>query len=100
MFMSQCALDPYYKIEPTKFLESSLAALTGVIFGNGLFACQFLVVFTDTATGFKILRRQIVSACDGALNIGTKRFGEYRSRFGPTVFDTGTAQYAFKPFGF
>lgn len=70
MFMSQCALDPYYKIDPTKFLESSLAALTGVIFGG---MAYLLVNFWSCALTqqrvSKILRRQIVSACDGALSV-------------------------------
>ncbi|MFA6143573.1 MAG: FUSC family protein [Sulfurimonas sp.] len=70
MFMSQCALDPYYKIEPSKFLESSLAALIGVIFGG---LAYLLVNFWSCSLTqqrvAKILRRQIVSACVGALNV-------------------------------
>lgn len=70
MFMSQCALDPFYKIEPTKFLESSLAALLGVIFGG---MAYLLVNFWSCSLTqqrvSKILRRQIVSASEGALNI-------------------------------
>lgn len=70
MFMSQCALDPFYKIEPIKFLESSLAALIGVIFGG---LAYLLVNFWSCSLTqkrvAKILRRQIVSVCEGALNI-------------------------------
>ena len=70
MFMSQCALDPFYKIEPTKFMESSLAALLGVIFGG---MAYLLVNFWSCSLTqqrvSKILRRQIVSASEGALNI-------------------------------
>ncbi|MDP1784130.1 MAG: FUSC family protein [Sulfuricurvum sp.] len=70
MFMSQCALDPYYKIEPTKFLESSLAALIGILFGG---LAYLLVNFWSCSLTqqrvAKILRRQIVSLCKGALNV-------------------------------
>jgi len=70
MFMSQCALDPYYKIEPTKFLESSLAALIGIFFGG---LAYILVNFWSCSLTqqrvAKILRRQIVRLCDGALNV-------------------------------
>lgn len=70
MFMSQCALDPFYKIEPTKFLESSLAALIGVIFGG---MAYLLVNFWSCSLTqkrvAKILRRQIVRACEGELTI-------------------------------
>jgi len=70
MFMSQCALDPYYKIEPTKFLESSLAALIGIVFGG---LAYLLVNFWSCSLTqqrvAKILRRQIVSLCMGALNV-------------------------------
>ena len=70
MFMSQCALDPMYKIEPTKFLESSLAALIGVIFGG---MAYLLVNFWSCALTqkrvAKILRRQIVRVCEGELTI-------------------------------
>lgn len=70
MFMSQCALDPMYKIEPTKFLESSLAALIGVIFGG---MAYLLVNFWSCSLTqkrvAKILRRQIVRVCEGELTI-------------------------------
>ncbi len=70
MFMSQCALDPYYKIEPTKFLESSLAALIGILFGG---LAYLLVNFWSCSLTqhrvAKTLRRQIIRACEGALNI-------------------------------
>jgi uncharacterized membrane protein YccC len=70
MFMSQCALDPYYKIEPTKFLESSLAALIGIIFGG---LAYLLVNFWSCSLTqqrvAKILRLQIVRLCGGSLNV-------------------------------
>ncbi|MDD5158668.1 MAG: FUSC family protein [Sulfuricurvum sp.] len=70
MFMSQCALDPMYKIDPTKYLESSLAALIGVIFGG---MAYLLVNFWSCSLTqkrvAKILRRQIVRVCEGELTI-------------------------------
>ncbi|HEX5329593.1 FUSC family protein [Sulfuricurvum sp.] len=70
MFMSQCALDPMYKIDPTKFLESSLAALIGVVFGG---MAYLLVNFWSCSLTqkrvAKILRRQIVRVCEGELTI-------------------------------
>lgn len=70
MFMNQCALDPYYKIEPTKFMESSLASLIGILFGG---LAYLLVNFWSCSHTqkrvAKILRRQIVSLCDGPLNV-------------------------------
>ncbi|MDD4950844.1 FUSC family protein [Sulfuricurvum sp.] len=70
MFMSQCALDPLYKIDPTKFLESSLAALIGVIFGG---MAYLLVNFWSCSLTqqrvSKILRRQIMRVCEGELTI-------------------------------
>ncbi|MGD9970202.1 MAG: FUSC family protein [Sulfuricurvum sp.] len=70
MFMTQCALDPYYKIEPTKFLESALASLTGIAFGG---LAYLLVNFWSCSLTqkrvSKILRRQIVELCEGPLNV-------------------------------
>jgi len=70
MFMTQCALDPYYKIDPTKYLESSLAALIGIVFGG---LAYLLVNFWSCSLTqqrvAKSLRRQIVSLCSGALNV-------------------------------
>lgn len=70
MFMNQLALDPYYKIEPTKFMESSLAALIGILFGG---LAYILVNFWSCSLTqkrvAKILRTQIVRLCDGALNV-------------------------------
>ncbi|MCX6073848.1 MAG: FUSC family protein [Campylobacterales bacterium] len=70
MFMSQCALDPYYKIDPTKFLESSLAALIGVIFGG---LAYLLVNFWSCSLTqqrvAKILRAQILRVCEGKLTV-------------------------------
>ncbi len=70
MFMTQCALDPYYKIEPTKFLESSLASLIGIAFGG--LAYLLINFWSCTMTQkrvSKVLRRQIVRLCEGPLNI-------------------------------
>jgi uncharacterized membrane protein YccC len=70
IFMSQCALDPYYKIEPSKFLESSLAALIGILFGG--FAYVLVNFWSCSLTQqrvAKILRRQIVRLCSGVLNV-------------------------------
>lgn len=70
MFMSQCALDPYYKIEPTKFLESSLAALIGILFGGlAYLLINFWSCSLTQRRVAKILRRQIVEVCVGPLNI-------------------------------
>jgi len=70
MFMSQCALDPYYKIEPTKFLESSLAALIGIVFGGlAYIVVNFWSCSLTQRRVAKILRRQIVRLCVGALNV-------------------------------
>lgn len=70
MFMTQCALDPYYKIEPTKFLESSLASLIGIGFGG---LAYLLVNFWSCTMTQKrvaqVLRRQIIRLCNGALDI-------------------------------
>ncbi|MDD2266841.1 FUSC family protein [Sulfuricurvum sp.] len=70
MFMSQCALDPYYKIEPTKFMEASLASLIGIMFGG---LAYLLVNFWSCSLTqqrvAKILRRQIVNLCDGSIAV-------------------------------
>ena len=70
MFMSQCALDPYYKIEPTKFMEASLASLIGIMFGG---LAYLLVNFWSCSLTqqrvAKILRRQIVNLCDGSIGV-------------------------------
>lgn len=70
MFMTQCALDPYYKIDPTHYLESSLASLIGIVFGG---VAYLLVNFWSCSLTQQrvatILRRQIVKVCDGPLTI-------------------------------
>lgn len=70
MFMTQCALDPYYRIDPTKFLESSLASIIGILFGG---LAYLLVNFWSCSLTqnrvSKILRRQIVRMCEGPLNV-------------------------------
>ncbi len=70
MFMSQCALDPFYKIEPSKFLESSLAALIGILFGGLAYVLvNFWSCSLTQKRVAKILRSQIISVCEGPLNI-------------------------------
>ncbi|MDP3265475.1 MAG: FUSC family protein [Sulfuricurvum sp.] len=70
MFMTQCSLDPYYKIEPTKFLESSLAALIGIVFGGLAYVLvNFWSCSLTQQRVSKILRTQIVRLCNGVLNV-------------------------------
>lgn len=70
MFMTQCALDPYYKIDPTKFLESSLASLIGILFGGlAYLLVNFWSCNLTQKRVSKILRRQIVQMCEGPLNV-------------------------------
>lgn len=70
MFMTQCALDPYYKIDPTKFLESSLASLIGTLFGGlAYLLVNFWSCSLTQSRVSKILRRQIVQMCEGPLNV-------------------------------
>lgn len=68
LFMYQCALDPYYKIDPTVFLESTLAYIIGILFAG---AAYLLVNFWSCSLTqqrvAKILRKQIVSLCSGTL---------------------------------
>lgn len=70
LFMYECALDPYFKIDPTVFLESSLAYLIGIIFAG---AAYLLVNFWSCSLTqhrvAKILRRQIVMLCNGQLTL-------------------------------
>jgi uncharacterized membrane protein YccC len=70
MFMTQCSLDPYYKIEPTKFLESSQAALIGIVFGGLAYVLvNFWSCSLTQQRVSKILRTQIVRLCNGVLNV-------------------------------
>ena len=70
MFMTQCALDPYYKIDPTKFLESSLASLIGIGFGGlAYLLVNFWSCSLTQSRVAGVLRRQIATLCDGALNV-------------------------------
>ena len=70
LFMYECALDPYYKIDPTKFMESALAYLIGIVFAG---AAYLLVNFWSCSLTqqrvAKILRRQIVTVCEGELTL-------------------------------
>lgn len=70
LFMYECALDPYFKIDPTLFLESSLAYLIGIIFAG---AAYLLVNFWSCSLTqrrvAKILRRQIITLCEGQLTL-------------------------------
>jgi len=70
MFMTQCALDPYYKIEPVKYLESSLASLIGIGFGGlAYLVVNFWSCSLTRQRVAKILRRQIVRVCNGPLDM-------------------------------
>ena len=70
MFMSQCALDPSYQIEPTKFLEASLASLIGILFGG---LAYLLVNFWSCSLTqqrvAKVLRRRIINLCVGPIGV-------------------------------
>jgi uncharacterized membrane protein YccC len=70
LFMYECALDPYFKIDPTKFMESALAYLIGIVFAG---AAYLLVNFWSCSLTqnrvAKILRRQIVTVCEGELTL-------------------------------
>jgi len=70
LFMYECALDPYFKIDPTKFMETSLAYLIGIVFAG---AAYLLVNFWSCSLTqnrvAKILRHQIVTVCEGQLTL-------------------------------
>lgn len=70
LFMYECALDPYFKIDPTTFLESSLAYLIGIIFaGTAYLLVNFWSCSLTQHRVAKILRRQIVTLCAGQLTL-------------------------------
>jgi len=70
LFMYQCSLDPYYRVDPTVFLESTLAYLIGIGFAG---AAYLLVNFWSCGLTqrrvAKILRRQIATLCGGTIAV-------------------------------
>lgn len=70
LFMSQTSLDLYYKIDPTTFLETTIASLLGVSFAG---AAYMLVNFWSCSVSqkrvSKVLREQIVFLCNAPLNL-------------------------------
>ena len=70
LFMSQSSFDLYYKIDPTTFLETTIASLLGVSFAG---AAYILVNFWSCSLSqkrvAKVLRRQIVFLCNAPLNL-------------------------------
>ena len=70
LFMYQCSLDPYYRVDPTVFMESTLAYLIGIVFAG---AAYLLVNFWSCSLTqqrvAKILRRQIVTLCSGTIAV-------------------------------
>ncbi len=70
LFMYQCSLDPYYKVDPTIFMESSLAYLIGIIFAGGAYLLvNFWSCSLTQKRVAKILRRQIVQLCTGSITV-------------------------------
>lgn len=70
LFMYQCSLDPYYRVDATVFLESSLAYLIGIVFaGTAYLLVNFWSCSLTQQRVAKILRRQIVSLCSGAITV-------------------------------
>ncbi|MDD5157923.1 FUSC family protein [Sulfurimonas sp.] len=69
LFMSQTSFDLYYKIDPTTFLETTIASLLGVSFAG---AAYMLVNFWSCSLSqkrvAKVLRGQIVFLCNAPLN--------------------------------
>ena len=70
LFMSQSAFDLSYKIDPTTFLETTIASLLGVSFAG---AAYILVNFWSCSLSqkrvAKVLRGQIVYLCNAPLNL-------------------------------
>ncbi|MDD2357152.1 MAG: FUSC family protein [Thiovulaceae bacterium] len=70
LFMSQSSFDLYYKIDPTTFLETTIASLLGVSFAG---AAYILVNFWSCSLSqkrvAKVLRGQIIYLCHGPLNL-------------------------------
>jgi|GEM_PF-834562 len=64
MFLSQCSLDPYYKITPTNFMEGGLAAIIGLIFAGAAYviADYFAVILAKQRVA-KVLSDKLISLC-------------------------------------
>lgn len=70
LFMYQCSLDPYFKADPTVFMESTLAYLIGIVFaGLAYLLINFWSCSLTQRRVAKILRRQIVTLCSGAITV-------------------------------
>jgi len=70
LFMYQCSLDPYYRVDPTVFLESTLAYLIGIGFaGLAYLLVNFWSCSLTQRRVAKILRRQIVTLCGGTIAV-------------------------------
>ena len=64
IFMYQCALDPYYKIDPTHFLESGLSYIIGILFaGTAYMMINFWSCSWTQRRVAKLLATQIVTIC-------------------------------------
>ncbi|WP_345979185.1 FUSC family protein [Sulfurimonas sp. HSL3-2] len=65
LFMYQCTLDPYYRVDTGVFLESTLAYMIGILFAGGAY---LLVNFWSCSLMQKrvarVLRKQIIEACE------------------------------------
>jgi len=70
LFFSQSSFDLYYKIDPTTFMETTIASLLGVSFAG---AAYILVNFWSCSLSqrrvSKVLREQIVYICNAPLNL-------------------------------
>jgi uncharacterized membrane protein YccC len=70
LFFSQSSFDLYYKIDPTTFMETTIASLLGVSFAG---AAYILVNFWSCSLSqrrvSKVLREQIVYLCNAPLNL-------------------------------
>ena len=70
LFFSQSSFDLYYKIDPTTFMETTIASLLGVSFAG---AAYILVNFWSCSLSqrrvAKVLRGQIVYLCNAPLNL-------------------------------
>jgi uncharacterized membrane protein YccC len=70
IFMYQCSLDPYYKVDPTVFLETTLAYMIGIIFaGTAYLLVNFWSCSLTQQRVAKLLRRQIVTLCSGVITV-------------------------------
>lgn len=70
LFMSQSPFDLYYKIDPTIFLETTLASLAGIVFaGTAYLLVNFWSCSLTQKRVAKLLRSQLVSLCARPLKI-------------------------------